>query len=127
MQIIEDGEVFYGVIVKVLVFLMMYILYELIEKDGVMYFFVVDDIVQVVVLVKQVVGEKLVSLFGGSILWQCFVFGFVDEIYFDVVLFFFGDGILFFGGFGMCVLLECIEMLVFVSEMYFRYCVVLKG
>ncbi|WP_270365302.1 dihydrofolate reductase family protein [Microbacterium algeriense] len=126
-QTIEDGEVPYGAIVKVPVFLMTHTPHEPIEKDGVTYSFVVDDIAQAVASAKQAAGEKLVSLLGGSISRQCLALGLVDEIHLDVVPLLLGDGISLFAGLGMRVPLERIETSAFASETHLRYRVVSKG
>jgi dihydrofolate reductase len=126
-QTIEDGEVPYGAIVKVPVFLMTHTPHEPIEKDGVTYSFVVDDIAQAVASAKQAAGEKLVSLLGGSISRQCLALGLVDEIHLDVVPLLLGDGISLFAGLGTRVPLERIETSAFASETHLRYRVVPKG
>jgi dihydrofolate reductase len=126
-QTIEDGEVPYGAIVKVPVFLMTHTPHEPIEKDGVTYSFVVDDIAQAIASAKEAAGEKLVSLLGGSISRQCLALGLVDEIHLDVVPLLLGDGISLFAGLGMRVPLERIETSAFVSETHLRYRVVPKG
>lgn len=123
-QTVEDGEVPYGAIVKVPVFLMTHTPHEPIEKDGVTYSFVVDDIAQAVASAKQAAGEKLVSLLGGSISRQCLALGLVDEIHLDMVPLLLGDGISLFGGLGKRVPLERIETSAFASETHLRYRVV---
>jgi dihydrofolate reductase len=64
-QTIEEGEVPYGDMLKVPVYLMTHSAHEPIEKDGVTYTFVVDDITQAVEAAKKDAGDKSVSLLGG--------------------------------------------------------------
>jgi dihydrofolate reductase len=79
-QTIEEGELPYGGMLKVPVYLMTHTAHEPIEKDGVRYNFVVDDIARAVQAAKADAGDKDVSLLGGSISRQCLKLGLVDEI-----------------------------------------------
>lgn len=123
-QTIEDGEVPYGAMVKVPVYLMTHSAHEPIEKDGVTYTFVVDDIAQAVESAKQAAGDKLVSLLGGSISRQCLELGLVDEIQLHVVPILLGEGISLFTGLSRRIKLERVETSAFASEVHLRYRVV---
>jgi dihydrofolate reductase len=120
-QTIEDGEVPYGAVVKVPVYLMTHSAHEPIEKDGVTYTFVVDDIAQAVDSAKKAAGDKLVSLLGGSISRQCLELGLVDEIHLDVVPILLGEGIPLFTGLSKRIKLERVETSAFASETHLRY------
>ena len=61
-QTIEEGGMPYGGMLKVPVYLMTHSAHEPIEKDGVPYTFVVDDITQAVEAAKKDAGTK-VSVF----------------------------------------------------------------
>ncbi|NYF15666.1 dihydrofolate reductase [Microbacterium sp. AK009] len=121
---IEDGEIPYGGMVKAPVFLMTHTPAEPIERDGITYTFVVDDIATAVESAKRAAGEKWVSLLGGSISRQCLHLGLVDEIHLDVVPVLLGDGISLFAGLGMRVDLERLETSAFASETHLRFRVV---
>ncbi len=95
-----------------------------IEKNGVTYRFVVDDIAAAVALAKKAAGNKSVALLGGSISRQCLELGLVDEIVLDVVPLLLGDGISLFGGLGKTVKLERVETSAFAAEAHLRYRVV---
>ena len=123
-QTIEDGEVPYGGIIGVPVFLMTHSPHEPIEKDGVTYTFVVDDIAEAVLAAKQAAGEKWVSLLGGSISRQCLEQGLVDEIVLDVVPILLGSGISLFSGLSRHMKLERLHTSAFASEVHLRYRVV---
>lgn len=120
-QTIEDGEVPYGAMVKVPVYLMTHRAHEPIEKDGVTYTFVVDDIAQAVESAKQAAGDRLVSLLGGSISRQCLELGLVDEIQLHVVPIVLGEGISLFAGLTKRTKLERVETSAFASETHLRY------
>ena len=120
-QTIEDGEVPYGAAVKVPVYLMTHSAHEPIEKDGVTYTFVVDDIAQAVESAKEAAGDKLVSLLGGSISRQCLDLGLVDEIQLHVVPIVLGKGISLFAGLSKPIKLERVETSAFASETHLRY------
>ena len=120
-QTIEDGEVPYGAMVKVPVYLMTHNAHEPIEKDGVTYTFVVDDITQAVESAKKAAGDKWVSLLGGSISRQCLELGLVDEIHLDVVPILLGEGISLFTGLSKRIKLERVETSAFASETHLRY------
>jgi dihydrofolate reductase len=70
-QTIEDGEIPYGGMLKVPVYLMTHSAHEPIERDGTTYNFVVDDINEAVRLATQAAGDGWVSLLGGTISRQC--------------------------------------------------------
>jgi dihydrofolate reductase len=123
-QTIEEGEVPYGGMLKVPIYLMTHSAHEPIEKDGVTYTFVVDDIAQAVETAKKDAGDKSVSLLGGSISRQCLKLGLVDEIVLDVVPVLLGDGISLFGGLGERINLERIETAAFASETHLRFRVI---
>jgi dihydrofolate reductase len=120
-QTIEDGEVPYGAMVKVPVYLMTHRAHEPIEKDGVTYTFVVDDIAQAVESAKQAAGDKWVSLLGGSISRQCLELGLVDEIQLHVVPILLGEGISLFTGLNKRIKLERVETSAFAGETHLRY------
>jgi dihydrofolate reductase len=123
-QTIEEGEMPYGGMLKVPVYLMTHSAHEPIEKDGVAHTFVVDDITQAVEAAKKDAGDKSVSLLGGSISRQCLKLGLVDEIQLHVVPVLLGDGISLFGGLGERINLERIETAAFASENHLRFCVI---
>ena len=120
-QTIDDGEVPYGGMLKVPVYLMTHSAHEPIEKDGVTYTFVVDDIAQAVESAKQAAGDKWVSLLGGSISRQCLELGLVDEIQLHVVPILLGEGISLFTGLSKRIKLERVETSAFASETHLRY------
>lgn len=64
-QTVEDGELPYGGMLKVPVYLMTHSAHEPVVRDGVTYTFVVDDIKQAVEAATQAAGDKAVSLLGG--------------------------------------------------------------
>jgi dihydrofolate reductase len=121
---IEEGEIPYGGMLKIPVFLMTHEAIEPLEKDGITYTFNVNDIRQAVEAAKAAAGDKSVSLLGGSIARQCLKLGLVDEIVLDVVPLLLGEGISLFGGLGECMKLERIETLAYASETHMRYRVV---
>lgn len=120
-QTIEDGETPYGGMVKAPVFLMTHRAAEPVEKDGVRYTFVVDDIAAAVASAKQAAGDEWVSLLGGTIARQCLRLGLVDEIHLDVVPVLLGSGIPLFAGLGTRVDLERLETSAFASETHLRF------
>lgn len=120
-QTIDDGEVPYGGMLKVPVYLMTHSAHEPIEKDGVTYTFIVDDITQAVESAKQAAGDKLVSLLGGSISRQCLELGLVDEIQLHVVPILLGEGISLFAGLSKRIKLERVDTSAFASETHLRY------
>ncbi|WP_022887329.1 dihydrofolate reductase family protein [Glaciibacter superstes] len=120
-QTIDDGEVPYGAMVKVPVYLMTHSAHEPIEKDDVTYTFVVDDIKQAVRSAKQAAGDKWVSLLGGSISRQCLELGLVDEIQLHVVPILLGEGISLFTGLSKHIKLERVETSAYASETHLRY------
>lgn len=123
-QTIDDGEIPYGGMLNVPVYLMTHSPHEPIERDGVTYSFVVDDIEQAVTAAKRVAGEKWVSLLGGSISRQCLQLGLVDELHLDVAPVLLGDGISLFTGLNKPIELERVETSAFASETHLRYRVI---
>lgn len=121
---IEAGEIPYGGMLKVPVFLMTHSAHEPIERDGITYTFVTDDIADAVERASQAAGEGCVSLLGGSISRQCLRLGLVDELHLDVAPVLLGDGISLFAGLGQRVELERLETSAFASEAHLRYRVV---
>ncbi|MCA5893626.1 dihydrofolate reductase family protein [Isoptericola sp. NEAU-Y5] len=120
-QTIEDDEMPYGGTLGVPVFLMTHRPHEPIEKDGVTYAFVVDDIEEAVGAAKRAAGGKSVSLLGGSIARQCLTRGLVDEIQLHVVPILLGEGISLFAGLGRRVDVERVETVGFAGEAHLRY------
>lgn len=120
-QTIEDDEMPYGGMLKVPVYLMTHSAHEPIERDGVTYTFVVDDIAQAVESAKQAAGDKWVSLLGGSISRQCVLLGLVEELHLHVVPVLLGEGISLFAGLGQRIELERAETSAFASETHHRY------
>ena len=121
---IEDGEVPYGGTLRVPVYLMSHTPREPVQKDGVTYHFVVDDIAQAVQSAKEAAGEKWVSLLGGSISRQCLELGLVDEVQLHVVPIILGEGISLFTGLSRMIRLERIETSAFAGETHLRYRVI---
>lgn len=120
-QTIDDGEIPYGGMLKVPVYLMTHTAHEPIERDGITYTFVVDDIAQAVESAAQAAGDKWVSLLGGSISRQCLQLGLVDELHLDVAPVLLGGGISLFAGLGQRIELERLETSAFASETHLRY------
>lgn len=120
-QTIEDGELPYGGMLKVPVYLMTHTPREPVERDGTTYAFVVDDIEEAVRAAKEAAGEKWVSLLGGSIARQCLRLGLVDELHLDVAPVLLGDGISLFAGLNEHIELERVETSGFASEAHLRY------
>ena len=108
-QTIEDGEIPYGGMLKVPVFLMTRRAHEPVERDGITYTFVVDDIARALESAKEAAGDRWVSLLGGSISRQCLERGLVDELHLDVVPILLGGGARLFEGVGPDVKLEQIR------------------
>jgi dihydrofolate reductase len=123
-QTIEEGDMPYGGVLKVPVYLMTHSAHEPVEKDGTTFTFVVDDIKQAVEAAKQAAGDKSVSLLGGSISRQCLNLGLVDEIQLHVVPMLLGDGISLFGGLGERINLERVETAAHASETHMRFRIV---
>lgn len=119
----DDGEP-YGGTVKVPVFLMTHEAHEPVEKDGVTYNFVVDDIKLAVEKAKAAAGDKNVSLLGGSISRQCLKLGLVDEIVLDVEPLLLGEGISLFEGLGEKIQLKRLDTSAFAGETHLRFQVV---
>ncbi|MBT2496136.1 dihydrofolate reductase family protein [Microbacterium sp. ISL-59] len=120
-QTIDDGEIPYGGMLKVPVYLMTHSEHEPIERDGITYTFVVDDIAQAVESAAQAAGAKWVSLLGGSISRQCLQLGLVDELHLDVAPVLLGGGISLFAGLGQRIELERLETSAYASETHLRY------
>ncbi len=120
-QTIDDGEIPYGGMLKVPVYLMTHSEHEPIERDGITYTFVVDDIAQAVESAAQAAGDKWVSLLGGSISRQCLQLGLVDELHLDVAPVLLGGGISLFAGLGQRIELERLETAAYASETHLRY------
>lgn len=118
---IDDGEIPYGGMVKVPVYLMTHCAHEPIEKNDVTYTFVVDDIAHAVKSAKQAAGGKWVSLLGGSISRQCLELGLVDEIQLHIVPILLGEGISLFAGLSKHIKLERVETSAYASETHLRY------
>jgi dihydrofolate reductase len=123
-QTIEEGELPYGGMLKVPVYLMTHKAHEPVEKDGTTYTFVVDDIEEAVGAARRAAGDKRVSLLGGSISRQCLALGLVDEIQLHVVPILLGDGISLFGGLGERIDLDRVETTAHASETHMRFRVV---
>ena len=122
-QTIDDGGEPYGGLPGVPVYLMTHSPHAPIEKDGVTYHFVVDDIAEAVATAKDAAGDRLVSVLGGRIGRQCLQAGLVDEIHLDVVPLLLGDGISLFAGLGQRVGLERLQTSAFEGggEAHLRY------
>ncbi|MHC2999320.1 dihydrofolate reductase family protein [Microbacterium sp. HJ5] len=120
-QTIEDGEIPYGGMLKVPVYLMTHTAHDPIERDGLTYTFVVDDIVRAVESAKAAAGDKWVSLLGGSISRQCLQLGLVDELHLDVAPVLLGEGISLFAGLGQRTELERVATSAYASEAHLRY------
>lgn len=118
---IEEGEIPYGGMLKVPVYLMTHQAHEPIEKDGVTYNFVVDDIAQAVESAKAAAGDKSIALLGGSISRQSLKLGLVDEIQLHVVPVLLGDGVSLFGGLKQRIDLERIDSAAFASGIHMRF------
>ncbi|MBM7460364.1 dihydrofolate reductase family protein [Rhodococcus coprophilus] len=120
-QTIDDGEVPYGGMAGVPVYLMTHSSHDPIEKDGVTYTFVVDDIGQAVESAEKAAGDKWVSVLGGSISRQCLELGLVDEIQLHVVPIILGQGVSLFTGLSKPIRLERVGTSAFASEAHLRY------
>ncbi|GAB2512140.1 dihydrofolate reductase family protein [Paramicrobacterium agarici] len=123
-QTIDDDEIPYGGMLNVPVYLMTHSPHDPIERDGITYTFIVDDIAEAVELAKQAAGDKWVSLLGASISRQCLQLDLVDEIHLDVAPVLLGEGIPLFAGLEKRVELGCLETSAFASETHLRYRVV---
>jgi dihydrofolate reductase len=123
-QTIEDGEIPYGGILQVPVYLMTRSAHESVERDGTRFTFVVDDIEAAVRSAQRDAGEKSVSLLGGRIARQALTLGLVDEIWLHVVPIVLGEGIPLFAGLDRQVRLERLDTSAYASEVHLRYRVV---
>ncbi len=121
---IEEDGIPYGGTVKVPVFLMTHQAHEPVEKDGITYTFVVDDMAQAVQAAKAAAGDKSVSLLGGTISRQCLKLGLVDEIVLHVEPLLLGNGISLFEDLGETIKLKRLETAAFASETHLRFAVV---
>ncbi|PPA71027.1 dihydrofolate reductase family protein [Jeotgalibacillus proteolyticus] len=124
MNTIEEGEIPYGGMLKVPIYLMTHEKHEPIEKDGITYRFIVDDIKHAVETAKASAGDKSVALLGGRISRQCLRLGLVDEIVLAIVPILLGDGVSLFGELGERIKLERTETSAFASETHLRFRVV---
>lgn len=120
-QTIEDGQIPYGGIAGAPVFLMTHSAHDPVQKDGISYNFVVEDVAEAVAAAKDAAGEKWVSVLGGSIARQCIERGLVDEIMLHVVPIILGSGIPLFAGLSTLTRLERIDTSAFTSEVHLRY------
>jgi dihydrofolate reductase len=118
---IEEGELPYGGLLKVPVYLMTHSAHDPIERDGTTYTFVVDDISEAVARAARSVGDGWVSLLGGRISRQCLRLGLVDELHLDVAPVLLGEGISQFAGLGQRIELERLETSAYASETHLRY------
>jgi dihydrofolate reductase len=123
---IEEGEIPYGSMLKIPVYLMTNEAHEPIEKDGIIYTFVVNDIGQAVAAAKASAGDKNVALLGGSISRQCLKLGLVDEIQLHVAPMLLGEGISLFAGLGERINLERVEAVTAGNETHLRFRVIKK-
>jgi dihydrofolate reductase len=121
---IEEGELPYGGMLKVPVFLMTHTARDPIHKDGITYTFVVDDIKQAVEKARAASDGKSVALLGGTISRQCLELGLVDEIQLHVVPVLLGEGISLFSGLEHSVKLKRLDTEAFASEIHMRFGVV---
>jgi len=121
---IEDDGLPYGGMLKVPVYLMTHNAHHPIERDGIIYTFIVDDIAQAVETAKKDAGDKSVSLLGGKISRQCLKLGLVDEIVLHVEPLLLGDGISLFSGLEKKIKLKRLETSAFSSETHMRFSVI---
>ncbi len=120
-QTIEEGEIPYGGSLGVPMYVMTHTAHEPIEKEGVTYTFVVEDITQAVESARQAAGDSWVSVLGGSVCRQCLERGLVDEIQLHVVPIILGQGISLLTGLSTPIRLERIETSAFADEVHLRY------
>lgn len=118
---IEDGEIPYGGLPGAQVFLMTHSPHASVERDGIIYNFVVEDVAEAVAAAKEAASGRWVSILGGSIARQCLEKGLVDEILLHVVPILLGRGISLFTGLSERVTLERIDTSAFASEVHLRY------
>ncbi|WP_243228298.1 dihydrofolate reductase family protein [Microbacterium sp. CIAB417] len=123
-QTIDEGEIPYGGMIKVPVYLMTHTPHAPIERDGVTYTFIVDDVADAVESARRAAGDKWVSLLGGSISRQCLQLGLVDELHLDIAPVLLGNGIPLFAGLENRIELERLETSAFASETHLRYRVI---
>lgn len=121
---IEDDGIPYGGTLKVPVFLMTHQAHEPVEKDGITYNFVVDDIKLAVDEAKEAAGDKNVSLLGGKVSRQCLQLGLVDEIVLDIEPLLLGSGISLFEGLGETIKLKRLETSAYADETHVRFAVI---
>ncbi|KJQ54813.1 dihydrofolate reductase family protein [Microbacterium sp. SA39] len=120
-QTIEDGEIPYGGVLGVPVFLLTHSTHEPIERNGIIYHFVVEDVAAALATAKGAAGEKWVSVLGGSVSRQCLEKGLVDEIALHVVPILLGAGVSLFAGLSKSMRLERVHTSAFASEVHLRY------
>lgn len=118
---IEEGEIPYGGILQVPVYLMTHTATEPVVRDGITYTFVVDDIAGAVEPAKQDAKDGFFSLLDGKISRQCLALGLVDELHLDIAPVLLGGGISLFEGLGQHIELERIQTSAFVSEVHLAY------
>lgn len=121
---VEEDGVPYGGTLKVPVYLMTHEAHEPIEKDGMTYTFIVEDIRQAVEAAKHAAGDKNVALLGGSISRQCLQLGLVDEIILDIEPLLLGRGISLFDGLGETIKLKRLDTSAYAGETHVRFAVV---
>ncbi|MBM7769652.1 dihydrofolate reductase family protein [Glutamicibacter nicotianae] len=120
-QTIEEGEIPYGGILQVPVYLMTHTATEPVVRDGITYTFVVDDIAGAVESAKQDAKDGFFSLLDGKISRQCLALGLVDELHLDIAPVLLGGGISLFEGLGQHIELERIQTSAFASEVHLAY------
>lgn len=118
---IEEGEIPYGGILQVPVYLMTHTATEPVVRDGITYTFVVDDIADAVEPAKQDAKDGFFSLLDGKISRQCLALGLVDELHLDIAPVLLGGGISLFEGLGQHIELERIQTSAFASEVHLAY------
>ncbi|PJJ45006.1 dihydrofolate reductase family protein [Glutamicibacter mysorens] len=118
---IEEGEIPYGGILQVPVYLMTHTATEPVVRDGITYTFVVDDIAGAVEPAKQDAKDGFFSLLDGKISRQCLALGLVDELHLDIAPVLLGGGISLFEGLGQHIELERIQTSAFASEVHLAY------
>ncbi|MFC9933888.1 dihydrofolate reductase family protein [Glutamicibacter sp. NPDC127525] len=120
-QTIEDGEIPYGGMLLVPVYLITHTATEPVERDGITYTFVVDDIAGAVESAKQDAQDGFASLLGGKISRQCLALGLVDELHLDIAPVLLGSGISLFKALGQHIELERIPTSAYASEVHLDY------
>lgn len=118
---IDDAEEPYGGLAGVPVFLLAHEPADPIEKNGVTYSFVVEDVARALELARDAAGDRLVSVLGGKVSRQALRLGLVDELHLDVVPILLGDGIPLFTGLGQRIDLERAHTSAFADEAHLVY------